>query len=244
MDHYDVMIYDDVGMRFNDVIVEHQALGGSEFVLWMLAREMGRRGLRVLVWQGACVPSGEESFGNVNYRYGLGSCPVYARCIIHHRYSSQAYESATRWDRRWLLCSDFWGEHYDSTLKSLDASLESVICISRWQAALFPAIRPTHVIQNPIPEESYAPVLTPRDQNVFLYASAALKGLGATLESWQSIRKKHPEIQDARLRVLSPGYDDPSMAAAFDGVELVGAVPFTKVLEELRQAVGECDIGD
>ena len=242
---FDVLFYDDVGMWFDDTVVDQQALGGSEFVLWQLAREMGKRGLRVLVWLRAGNPvERETSFGNVTYRLGAGTRPVSTRCVIHHRYSSRAYETTTRWDRRWVLCSDLWGDHYERSLSELAGSMEGIVCVSRWQASLFPLPWTCHVIPNPIPEESYAPVVSSRSRDTFLYASAALKGLGSTLEIWQSIRRKHPNMHGARLRVLSPGYDNPSMAANNDGVDLVGSVPFATVLEEMRHAAGIFYVND
>ena len=46
---FDVMFYDSFGVIYKDEIVAHQAIGGSEFVLWQLVQEMGRRGFKVLV---------------------------------------------------------------------------------------------------------------------------------------------------------------------------------------------------
>jgi len=244
MDSFDLLFYDTVGTEFNPDSVKNKALGGSEFVLWQLADEFGKRGLRIMLWFGRGQARGEKICGNVVYRYGAATYPVNARHLFHHRYSDFAYEPQNRWGRRWFFCSDFWGNHYEEVLNTLKASLSGTICVSQWQASTFPCAGDCRILPNPIPAEAYESVEVPRDPNVFVYASAALKGLRSTLETWAAFRNKYPELRETRLRVLSPGYDDPSLAAAHEGVELVGAVPFPTLLDELRRAAGIFYVND
>lgn len=241
---FDLAFYDDLGMPFGPDSPRQRALGGSKFVLLQLAHELGARGLRVLVWLAQRSSPRQEVRGNVVYRFGDIALPAHARHLVHHRYSSLAYESKLSWESRWILCSDIWGDHYEHLLGEMSGSLNGVVCVSRWQASLFPESLVCQVLPNPIPAECYQSVPVPRDPNVFVYASAAVKGLISTRDTWADMRLKYPHLRDARLRVLSPGYDDPGFAADYGGVELVGAVPFQDVTDELRRAAGLFFVND
>lgn len=240
---FDVMFYDSISLRFNDETIEQQAIGGSEFVLWQLAQEMGRRGLKVLVQLSR--PSGHQNiYQNVTYRYGPILLPLDVTHLVHHRYSDQSYKFKVTWKTRSFLCSDLWGQHY-AELQSMVVP-GNVICVSNWQAAQFPENWLVSTIANPLPSEAYMPSELSRDPRVFLYASAALKGLEVTLKMWQKIRSLYPEMKDSRLRVMSPGYDDPSALCLqqYEGVEFVGAIPFQQVLKEFRCAAGLFFVND
>ncbi len=244
MTAFDVLLYDDVGMRFDDRIVATEALGGSEFVLWQLAREMAKRGLRVLVWQGAGPSAPDRVESGATYRFGASANPVHARSVIHHRHSSRAYERVVTFDARIALCSDVWGPHYERALPALAPRLDAVVCVSDWQASRFPGAARPRVIPNPLPIEAYEFSPVARNPRVFVYASAAVKGLLPTLATWAAWRTEHEAVRAATLRVLNPGYDDPGVAASAAGVELVGAVPFHRVLGELRSAAGLFYVND
>jgi hypothetical protein len=240
---FDVMFYDSIGMRFNDDIISQQAIGGSEFVLWQLAQEMGRRGLKVLV-QLTRHHGTENVYGNVTYRYGSIQIPLDTNHLIHHRYSDLNYESKVTWKTRSFLCSDLWGQHNDFLEHLVIPG--NVVCVSQWQASQFPEHWSVTTIANPLPTQVYEPTEISRDPRVFVYASAALKGLASTLKTWQKIRTIYPELQDSRLRVLNPGYDDASALCLpqYDGVEFVGSVPFHQVLKEFRCAAGLFFVND
>jgi tetratricopeptide (TPR) repeat protein len=235
--NFDVMFYDSISLRFNDETVAQQAIGGSEFVLWQLAQEMGRRGMKVLVQLNR--PNGHQSiYQNVTYRYGPISLNLNVTHLVHHRYSDQSYMGKVIWKTRSILCSDLWGQYY-ADLQSMVVP-GNVICVSQWQSAHFPENWFVKTIANPLPSQAYESSELIRDPRVFLYASAALKGLEATLKMWKQVRNLYPELRDSRLRVLSPGYDDPTALCLqqYEGVEFVGALPFQQVLNEFRCAAG------
>ena len=249
---YDVCIYDDVGMPFTDETVATQALGGSEFVVWQLAREWARRGRRVLVWQGRGKPREVQGGPNGLVTYRLGNeCELdeYTSLMIHHRYSSRVYENelGLKWNKRVVLCTDNFGEHYwGGTVGQLANQGTPIVCVSNSQASDFCAYSAgwkVRVIPNPIPIDLYDRAKYHPDPHRFVYASAALKGLRATLEAWRELRRE-PVFEDARLRVLSPGYDDSSFADGQDGVEYVGPVPNAAVVDELRRAAGLFYVND
>lgn len=240
---FDVMLYDSIGVIFNDEIVAQQAIGGSEFVLWQLAHEMGRRGFKVLV-QLSRHRGVQNVYQNVTYRYGAIQHPLEITHLIHHRYSDLSYIPKVTWKTRSFLCSDLWGQHY-ADLQSMVVP-GNVVCVSPWQSAQFPAHWSVTTIANPLPMHVYESTEISRDPKVFVYASAALKGLESTLIMWQKLRSIYPELKDSRLRVLSPGYDN---AAALcltqkEGVEFVGSVPFQQVINEFRGAAGLFFVND
>ena len=264
--YFDVCIYDDVGMPFTDETVATQALGGSEFVVWQLAHEWARRGKSVLVWQGRGEPREVKGGPNglITYRFGPSTMGFRADLFIHHRYSGLAYESLQKedgnflvtWNRRFVLCTDLFGTHYSQGTVGMLACQTPVVCVSETQAIPFRAHRnvldrhrqepfgwDVRVIPNPIPTDAYDRTLYRPDPNRFVYASAALKGLRATLEAWREL-KRDPVFKDARLRVLSPGYDDSSFAAGLEGVQYVGPVQNSAVIDELRQAAGLFYVND
>ena len=237
------MIYDSIGMSFNDEVVEKQSIGGSEFVLWQLAQEFGKRGLKVLV-QLARHHAPQNVYGNVTYRYGLIKSPLEITHLIHHRYSDLEYELNVHWKTRSFLCSDLWGPHYAAFEQMVLPG--NVVCVSPWQSSQFPPNWSVKIIANPLPSQVYESTEISRDPRVFVYASAALKGLASTLTTWQKIRTLYPEMRDSRLRVLNPGYDDASVLCSpqYDAVEFVGSVPFHQVLMEFRCAAGLFFVND
>ena len=240
---FDVMFYDSIGMRFNDDVVTQHAVGGSEFVLWQLAHEMGRRGLKVLV-QLSRHRGTQDVYQNVTYRYGAIRQPLEINHLIHHRYSDQSYEPKVTWKTRSFLCSDLWGKHYADLERMVVPG--NVVCVSPWQSAQFPADWSVTTIPNPLPSQVYESTETNRDPRVFVYASAALKGLESTLKMWHKVRNIYPELKDSRLRVLSPGYDDAASLCLpqYEGVQFVGSVPFHQVLNEFRCAAGLFFVND
>lgn len=235
---YDIVLHDGVGVKFNDAVVSNDPLGGSEFVLWQLAGALHRQGLRVLVVERNVRGKPERPSNGPHYVYGIPE-PVTCKWLVQHRYSEPAPE--IRADRTVTLASDTYHPVYARP----HVVPHPVVWVSAWQQATFPTTFRGTVIPNPLPDHVYTRPIPAKDPHVFLYASAALKGLDATLREWARLRTETPGLHDARLRVLSPGYDlVPEAAGHVPGVRVVGGLPFHKVVAEMDRAAGLFYVND
>ena len=82
----------------------------------------------------------------------------------------------------------------------------------------------------------------PKDQNKMVYASAAIKGLTATLDTWECIRENFQETHWGELFMATNGYDNPSDKdrKRMDEIAVrpLGQLPARRIIEELRGAAG------
>lgn len=250
---FDVVIYDDVSAPFSPRIGQERGLGGVEWTLMQLATALMRDGFTVLVL---------SKFE--------GSWSTFGRGIGHLEYAhvSRAYESS-------LACSALvvsrWSQVPPVEFKRLAFSLHDVpehwmfgldqlgrlndgavaVCVSRWQADVLGELfvhpgwwRP--VIAPMLLDECYT--RGPKDPNKFVYASAAVKGLRATIDTWALIHEHFQETHWGTLYVATNGYDDPSPKDAKRMDELaicsLGQLPAPRIIEELRSAAGLFFVND
>jgi len=240
---YDVMFYDSICMVFNDEIILNQGMGGSEFVIWQIANEMGQRGLRVLINQSNNT-SDDYTNGNVTYKFGPIDRKITVTNLVHHRLSDTNYEHNISWIDRSILCTDLWGEHYKKIYKIVDKS--KVICVSQWHKNQFPSDWNPIFISNPLPDYCYAQSNMARDPRSFIYASAALKGLKNTIIVWKYLKDNYSVLKDAKLKVFNPGYENSSIQNSYEdyGIEFHGSLPFAKILKEFQTSAGLFYIND
>ena len=228
---YDVIFYDTIGMAYTGSTPEQGGLGGSELQVILLAEALAEHGRSVLVLnrteENCCV-------NGVEYRHNrAGNSELSCDVLLVQRYSNLP---PIRARRIIVAASDIPGNHYDHFASlfanSPDAAL---VAVSDWQKALFPKHWPVTVIPCILPAFVYD-VKRPVNPRKFVYASAALKGLDATLAAWKELRDSGVE---AELCVCTPGYDtvDADLLAS-NGVRFLGSLPFRRVVEEIATSAG------
>jgi hypothetical protein len=230
-------------MTFNDEIILNKGMGGSEFVVWQIANELGRRGLKVLINQSKNI-SKDYINGNVTYKFGSINKNIKVTNLVHHRLSDFNYENNSSWSKRSILCTDLWGEHYKKISNIVEKG--NIICVSEWHKNQFPTEWNPIFIPNPLPDYCYERSITTRDARSFIYASAALKGLSNTIIVWKYLKDNFPILSDAKLKVLNPGYENIHIDNSHTnyGIEFLGSLPFKKVLKEFQSSEGLFYIND
>ncbi len=232
--HYDVVLFDGVGMPYTGSTPEYSGLGGSEFESILLVEALARRGLRVLVLNQTLLPAKEGGVEYANSETAL-STSFACRVLIVARYSQVP---PVRFERIVVAVSDMPGKghaHFEPYFAGAIGA--TLVALSAWHRSLFPATWKARVIPYILPERvySYEAKVNPHR---FVYASAALKGLRETLEVWQEL-KRDPALADAELVVCTPGYDTVDEGAlARAGVRFLGSLPFDKVVHEMASSAG------
>ncbi len=129
------------------------------------------------------------------------------------------------------LCwaTDTYHEGYDIQAE------HTMVFVSSWQSQGFPTdkFKKRVIIPNMLPDWVYE--LKPNRNTPatsFIFASAASKGLKATLAYFESMRTSR-DLRGAKLTVATPGYDgikDPKAK----GVNYLGALPFRALVKEMQ----------
>lgn len=218
---YDVIIWDTVGSEISESAAK-KPMGGSEYHLLQLTRALTGRGFSVRIIQG------DHRLGNVLGRLGRLKC----RVLIHSRYSTLiAGGGQVFTDRIVVFATDmpgaadgspvedggayrhlgglFLGEQYPAFKCAYPTTL---VCLSQWQLGLFPKVwqANANVIPMMIDDRAYGrgrigsaePV--PKVPKRFVYASAAMKGLDATIVKWIAMRVKYrKQMVGAELHITT-----------------------------------------
>lgn len=198
----DVLLYDSIGGPFSLSTTQRKGTGGSELAIVQIGHALAKKGYRVVIANDRNDVTMEEGVRYVPIDdLGVGDrvrSMVLSRC-------SPAPEGLAA-DRIVVLAQDVNHRAYDVHLPILAKGDGILVCISHWQASLFPFAKQRRVITpilDPIPVVSKEP-------NLFVYASAAQKGLAPTLYMWRLLKSKYESaLKDAALMVTTPGYDEP-----------------------------------
>jgi hypothetical protein len=230
---YDVILFDSLGVPYTGTTPEHSGLGGSEWQSILLAEGLARRGHRVLVLNRTLLPARERGVDYLNHEtayersFSCGALVVVRASNV----PPLAYERLLVW----VTDAGFKAhQHFEAFFSQPNATL---VTISAWQRSLFPASWRAEVIPNVLPDSVYE-VRDRPDRRRFVYASAAFKGLTATLEAWQEV-KRDPRLAEAELSVCTPGYDPVDEAAiARAGCKHLGSLPFDAVVRTIASSAG------
>jgi hypothetical protein len=240
---YDVIFFDTIGNAFTRESLKTRPSGAAEIAIVKYAHWIADQGYRVLVLNaidraeedsGVRYDSAAIVGGTVNFP---SECPKFlCRALIISRYS---FVPNIKADRTIVWSVDADSHCHDHQKHLFEQKLATLVCISPWHATLFPRSWPIQVIPSALPDAIYEKSEIVRDPHLFVYCSAALKGLVATLGYWKMLKHKYPELAKARLVVTTPGYDRPDVAMIEDaGAEYLGDLPPDGVEQLLRTAAG------
>ena len=247
---YDVIFFDTIGNAFTREGLKSKPSGAAEIAIVKYAHWIADQGYRVLVINGVSNVIEEDG---VTYASSNVTHELRCRSLVISRYSR--IPESIRSDRTVVWSVDADPHCHDHQKHLFEQKLATLVCISPWHATLFRRDWPIRVIPSALPDAVYLPNSNPspdittidglkqqaifRDPNLFVYCSAALKGLTATLGYWKMLKHKYPELANTRLVVTTPGYDKPDVAMVEDaGAEYVGDLPSDGVEKLLRTAAG------
>lgn len=235
---FDVLLVDSVGTTFNTFSIANGGLGGSEQQAILLLEGLSAAGYSV-----GCINRGPHASRSLNgVRYfpvnDIERGTVAPRCKTLISMRAGFMPNGIEFDTVVFWLHDIPDKNLQNIstyLRDMDDS--RIVTVSDWQKSKLPPGWDTRAttIYNQIPDWIYD-VKSEQRRN-FTYASAALKGLDATLAAWAQLKKKSYFFKDETLFVLSPGYDKPSSDITTNkGVIWVGPRPLTSVVNYIGGA--------
>jgi hypothetical protein len=200
---YDLVIHDTVGRPY--VGDTTKGIGGSEHFVQKLGKRLAERGLSVLVLNASGVLGPVWTGDGVTYADYRAVGEVECKTLLLQRATPLPMNVAFE-----KLLVQVHDAPTTPDLNLIGAYLErlgaTLVCVSDYQRSLYPEGWKARLIY-PILHDLPAPI--PKDETMFLYASAACKGWPETLSMWQAFRRMYPKLRDARLHVIESGYDEP-----------------------------------
>ena len=200
----DVILFDNIGMVYNGNTLHTEGMGGSEFQAILLLEELAKMGKSVI-----CLNNTKESLKINNVMYlphtNINQYEFKCKNLIIHR-SSDIPKIAHR--KAFLWVTDLNGPHNLKFYNLFEQNKLELICLSEFQASLFPSTWTKHVIYFMIPEWVYDYEI-PKEKSGYVYASSLMKGYGGTLEYWKYLKSQNL-LNGKQLHVCLPGYDNPS----------------------------------
>ena len=200
----DLLITNSIGPGFTKSSAE-SGIGGSELEIVLIAHALARRGHTVTVANGV-----ETEFYEEGVRYvPLGSLPANTatRALWIER-MTMVPESGIRAGRIVVRATDICCPPYDTVRSLLESGRATLVANTRWQADGFTYATKKAIIA-PAMDLSLGGPPPEKEPGLFVFASAPQKGLGATLEMWRALKKKHKkELKKTRLVCAFPGRFD------------------------------------
>ena len=200
----DLLIVNSIGPGWT-LSTAQKGLGGSELEISLVAHALVRRGYSVVVANG--VPSQAYEQG-VRYVPLASVTPgIEARALWIERMTPPPMGVKTK--RIIVRATDVCCAPYDIHKPMLESGQASLVANTQWQADGFAYAK--HKILIP-PALDCSLGAEPPPEKVpgrFVYASAPMKGLGATIELWRSLKSRHGKVlKKAKLILALPGLSD------------------------------------
>ena len=199
----DVLIVNAIGPGWS-LSTAQKGLGGSELEITLVAHALKRRGHTVVVANGIDHESLEDGVKYVP----LGSIQagMEARALWIERMT--APPNGVRTKRIVIRATDINCAPYDVHKPMLESGQAAVVVNTKWQADGF-AHAKEKIIIPPALDYSLGDAPLLRIKGQFVFASAPMKGLGATVEQWRALKKKHGKVlKKAKLILALPGLSD------------------------------------
>jgi hypothetical protein len=263
---YDVVFFDNVSSTYVEETPFLKGIGGSELGIITLSQELARNGFSVLVLNDPLVlkspdPSPLQPIGaasGVHYASCRGVLPpIECGTLIIQRFSSTPPLETIKRDRTVVWLHDACNNPGDptalalhaATSKALDKGGAIPIFVSEWQRKTYPQNvvgRHSRVIPNMLPrlvfDEKYRDV---PQEDTMVFASAAVRGLDATLTAWADSRVA--SAGKTVLEIMGPVYDPPPNSPdllrvkneSLEGrIRLMGSLPLPALIERMAASRG------
>ena len=230
----DVILFDNIGMVYNGNTLHTEGMGGSEFQVILLLEELAKMGKSVI-----CLNNTKEPLKINNVMYlphtSINQYEFKCKNLIIHR-SSDIPKIAHR--KAFLWVTDLNGPHNLKFYNLFEQNKLELICLSEFQASLFPASWTKHVIYFIIPDWVYDYEI-PKEKSGYVYASSLMKGYGGTLEYWKYLKSQNL-LNGKQLNVCLPGYDNPSFDISMPiyDINYLNTIPFKDVVDVIANCEG------
>lgn len=235
-----VLFFDTVGAPFTFTSTQRHGTGGSELEIARIATALSARGHKVVVANNVDSVS-EEPDGVVYLPYRLAAdfWPSKALCITRYSKTLAMDQYWTRSVPRIVVrATDLCCDAYDIHRELLSSGRAALYALTKWHAGSFTYAREqlsTPMPLGPAPSVEKVP-------RRFIYGAGPVKGLDATLKMWLHLRDKYPELHDAELVLMSPGWGDwpwaPGSYDAKSGVRYIGVPPPAEYQRLIASAEG------
>lgn len=219
-EHYDVIISQNFGRPIDSYRARTQPNGGSEMHTVVVAEGLRRAGLRVAVIQpgGSFVRWAGVDFYSVQDVVQRGLWQLDCDVLVSQRFGQ--LPANVSFGRLVVEMHDLPDERCEVPMSFMGSvpGCKTVVH-SQYNADLYPGWPGLTIIPAAFEDSLYDMVGTGaglpawdggRKRNrVFVYGSAALKGLAPTITLWAELKRHKYEFKKATLIVTSPGYDSP-----------------------------------
>lgn len=201
MNQCDVLMLNSIGPAFTPESVRAGGIGGSELEIVQIAEALTARGHRVVI---------ANTTKEVLEQRGITVIPIALSSDwqTHALYVERMTVPPTtmRCRRGLVRATDVCCQPYDVHRPTLESGAAGLVGVSRWQVDGFTYARERHVVPPMLGE---TPAWGKKVPGRFVYASAPLKGLEATLAKWRSMKVRHGKVlRKARLVIVTPGHFD------------------------------------
>ena len=196
----DLLIVNSIGPGFTHSSVAG-GIGGSELEIVQVAHALARRGHKVTVANGVEKETTEEGVRYIPFSQANG---LTARALWIERMTSPPH---VRTQCIIVRATDICCPPYDVHKPMLEAGQARLVANTKWQASGFAYAREKIIIPPVIDLDLGGPV-PDKVPGRFVYASAPMKGLVATLEMWRAYKTTHPNrylLKKAKLVIVLPG---------------------------------------
>ena len=234
---YDIFLVSNGGMGFAPGIENIAPLGGTELECNFLLGELAKLDLKVGSYNnlGAairsdkvdCYPLADNKILNIK-----------TKILINMRGIPPPTGIAFQRICHWL--TDNINPQNPYYMDSIPPDLRQItVAVSDYHRNQCKPYWNAHRIYNMVPDNLYSLPHVKKDPYLFVYASAAMKGLPETLKLWKEM-SNHYVIKKSKLLVCSPGYDNPDMEELrkTKNVEFIGALKFSNLVDVLSKATG------
>lgn len=178
-------------------------IGGSELEITLIAHALARRGHKVVVANGVAEPTEQDGVCYVPSQTALDYRP---RALWIERGSAPPSGLSTQ--RIVIRATDINCSHYDVHKPMLESGQAALAVNTQWQADGFTQAS-KKVIIPPALDYSLGAAAPEKVPGRFVYASAPMKGLGATIELWRTLKTRHAKtLKKAKLVLALPGFSD------------------------------------
>lgn len=235
---FDVVFFDNVGTTFTSSTPCFVGVGGSELQIILLAEYFTQKGKKVLVLNNNSFPCKEN---NVLYypNEAIKHKKIKCKNLIINR-CSKIETNNIDFSSLFFLLQDIYNQEHVAYFQRIQSQYPKVIfvTVSKWLKSILPQNLNIVAIHNSIPDWIYDFKPKYKNNNKFIYCSAAFKGLEETIEVWKKI-KQNNQCKKIELVVSNPGYDlvDVSLLEK-NKIKFLGNLSLFDLVEEIASSAG------
>ena len=230
----DIILFDTIGSPYTGETAITSGMGGSEFQAILLLEEFAKLGKKVICLNNTQV---EKSYNDVLYLPNNSVFKYKIKCdhLILHR-NSVIPKIPHKHCYQWV--TDNNSPHNLPYYQYLDSGKMKMVTLSNYSSQQYSDSWNKSVINFIIPDWVYDYKL-PTIKKDYIYASSLMKGYGYTLEYWKYLKSIN-KLQDKRLKVCLPGYDNPQNDISENSldVDYLGTLTFKQVVELMASCEG------